>query len=83
MRILDRIRANGGSARMNGHKLALKRGRLDESALHWIKKNRERLIQELWPEYDDFEERAAIMEYDGGLIREDAERLAYEGVKKC
>lgn len=25
-----------------------------------------------------FEERAAIMEFDGGLSREEAERLAYE-----
>lgn len=28
------------------------------------------------PECDDFEERAAIMEFDGGLSREDAEREA-------
>jgi hypothetical protein len=27
-------------------------------------------------ERDDFEERAAIMEYDGGLSREEAERQA-------
>jgi len=27
-----------------------------------------------------YEERAAIMEYDGGLSREEAERLAYEEV---
>jgi len=26
----------------------------------------------------DFEERAAIMEYDGGLTRQEAERLARE-----
>lgn len=27
---------------------------------------------------EDFEERAAIMEYDGGLARRDAERRAWE-----
>lgn len=28
---------------------------------------------------DDFEERAAIMEFDGGLTRAEAERLALKG----
>ncbi len=32
--------------------------------------------------FADFEERAAIMEYDGGLSREDAERLAWESTRK-
>ncbi len=31
-------------------------------------------------EKDEYEERAAIMEYDGGLSREEAERLALEAV---
>lgn len=31
---------------------------------------------------DFFEERAAIFEYDGGLSRAEAERLAYDFVKK-
>ena len=30
--------------------------------------------------YEEFEERAAIMEYDGGLTREEAERAAWENV---
>jgi hypothetical protein len=30
----------------------------------------------------DWEERAAIMEYDGGLSRADAERLAREDMEK-
>ncbi len=35
-----------------------------------------------WPEdwRAEFEERAAIMEFDGGLSREDAEIQAYEDV---
>jgi len=33
-------------------------------------------------EHEYFEERAAIMEYDGGLNREEAERLALECLEK-
>ena len=39
-----------------------------------------------WPAEarEEFEERAAIMEYDGGLPRQEAERKAYRLVgKKC
>jgi hypothetical protein len=32
------------------------------------------------PWHDRFEERAAIMEFDGGMSREDAEREAYRTV---
>ena len=31
-------------------------------------------------EYEYFEERTAIMEYEGGLKKELAERLVYEGI---
>ncbi len=34
------------------------------------------------PDDYDFEERAAILEYDAGYSREEAERLAREMVKK-
>lgn len=41
-----------------------------------------RLIEELTEdERERFEERAAIMEFDGGMSREDAERSAYADVK--
>lgn len=33
-------------------------------------------------ERDEFEERAAIMEYDGELSREEAERLALEIIQR-
>lgn len=38
-----------------------------------------------WPEEKrvEFEERAAIREYDGGVDRKDAERFAYFEVKKA
>ena len=32
-------------------------------------------------QHEEFEERAAIMEYDGGLTREEAERAAWESVR--
>jgi hypothetical protein len=37
-----------------------------------------------WPAEwrEDFEERAAIMEYDGNLPRAEAERLAFEDVNR-
>ncbi len=31
---------------------------------------------------DEFEERAAILEYDGGLTREDAETQAFDEIQK-
>jgi len=33
-------------------------------------------------EVEDFIERAAIMEYDGGLLREEAEREAYKIIER-
>lgn len=35
-------------------------------------------IPEIEAMWDEFEERAAIMEYDGGMSREEAERAAWE-----
>jgi hypothetical protein len=41
--------------------------------------NRKRLV-EFWPEdrRERFEERAAVMEFDGGLSRDEAERRAFD-----
>lgn len=41
-------------------------------------------IVSAWPDNirEEFEERAAIMEYDGGLSRQEAERLAYLDIAK-
>ena len=43
-----------------------------------VEKKVEAVKAEVWPAYHDWQERAAIMEHDGGLSREDAERAAYE-----
>lgn len=83
MSIVARIRAKGGSVRRDGYKFVLKRGRLDQIAMDWIAAHRADLMREIWAEFDDFEERAAIIEYDGCLPRDEAERLAYEGVMGC
>jgi hypothetical protein len=46
-----------------------------------INKLSDKELQEIasWPEYrrDAYEERAAILEYDAGFSRDEAERLAY------
>lgn len=82
MSILDRIRANGGEVIRDGWRLRLRRGRLTDAALKWLRepKVKDQLMREVWPAYDDWQERAAIREFDGGQPREDAERDAYEEV---
>ena len=78
--ILDRIREHGGEAIRDEWRISLRRGRLSNDAVAWITANRSRLMREVWPEYDDFEERAAIREYCGGVARPDAEAGAYAEV---
>ena len=82
MCILDRIRANGGEVVRDKWSITLRRGKLSNEALLWLKRPevRERLLHEVWPEYDDWQERAAIREFDGGMSREDAEAAAYDDV---
>lgn len=83
MSILDRIRAHGGEVIRDKWRITLRRGRLSDDAVAWVQSNRAALMREVWPEYDDFEERAAIREYDGGQSRAEAEAAAYEEVKLC
>jgi len=80
--ILDRIRAHGGEVIRDGWTLRLRRGRLREPALQWLRDPavRQRLMREVWPQVDDFEERAAIREFCGGQDRAAAERDAYREV---
>lgn len=80
--ILDRIRAHGGEVIRDGWTLRLRRGRLREPALQWLRDPavRQRLMREVWPQVDDFEERAAIREFCGGQDRAGAERDAYREV---
>ena len=80
MSILDRIRANGGEVIRDKWRIILRRGRLSDDAVAWLKKPeiKEALLREIWPEVDDWHERAAIREFDGGQPRAEAERDAYQ-----
>lgn len=80
MSIIDRIRAIGGEVIRDGWTVSLRKGRLTDDQVAWIARNKSALMQEVWPEYDDFEERAAIREFDGGMNRVDAEAAAYRDV---
>lgn len=82
MRIMDRIRAKGGEVIRDKWRIRLRRGRLTESAVAWIGKHRADLMHEIWPEYDQWAERAAIREFDGGMSRDEAEAAAYEDVMR-
>lgn len=83
--ILDRIRAQGGEVIRSEWRLTIRRGRLSDEALAWLREPRRRmaLLLEVWPEADVFEERAAIREFDGGQDRDVAEREAYREVAGC
>lgn len=83
MSILNRIRANGGEVVRDKWCVTLKRGRLTPEAVAWIGKNKAELMREIWPEFDEFEERAAIKEFDGNMSRSDAERDAYAEIMGC
>lgn len=80
MSILDRIRASGGDVIRDGWNISLRKGRLSDEAIAWIGENKAALMQEVWPEYCAFEERAAIREHEGGQSRADAEAAAYREV---
>lgn len=80
--ILDRIRAHGGEVIRDKWTLRLRRGQLSDEAVEYLRdpQVKRRLLHEVWPEADRWEERAAIREFDGGQIRADAERDAYDEV---
>lgn len=80
MTILARIQANGGKVRMDRWHLRLTRGRLSDAALAWIAERKDALRREVWPQADEWEERAAIREFDGGQDRAEAEAAAYQEV---
>lgn len=80
MSIIDRIRANGGDVIRDGWTISLRKGRLTDDQVAWIARNKSALMQEVWPEYDCFQERAAIREFCGGQSRADAEAAAYREV---
>jgi hypothetical protein len=78
MSVLAHIRAKGGEIVRKEYNFRLRPGRLDARAIAWIKDNIEAIKAEVWPRYPEWQERAAIMEFDGGLSREEAERAAYQ-----
>ncbi|RMD90368.1 MAG: hypothetical protein D6811_10770 [Alphaproteobacteria bacterium] len=80
MSVIDRIRAHGGEVIRDGHRFRLRRGRLSDDAVAWIAAHKREVMREVWPDFDDWEERAAIREFDGGQEREEAEREAYREV---
>jgi len=84
MSVIARIRAHGGDAEMDRWNLRVSPGRMPREAVDWIRANREKLKRELWPEYDDWLERSAIREFDGGQDRAEADEAAYaEIVARC
>ena len=83
MSIIDRIRANGGEAIRSQWNVKLRPGRLTPDAIAWVRDHKRELMREIWPEFDAFEERAAIREFDAGLSRAEAEAAAYAEVMPC
>lgn len=83
MSILDAIRAQGGDVVRDGHKFSLRKGRLTAENVAWVKERLDIVKRELWPDYDRWEERAAIMEFEAGMPRAEAEAAAYEDVTRC
>lgn len=83
MTILARIRANGGDVVRDEWRFSLRRGRLTDAAIAWLTSRWLDLCREVWPAFDEWMERAAIREFDGGQTRPEAERDAYAEVAKC
>lgn len=81
MSALTRIRAHGGDVVRDGCQFRFRPGRLDDAAKAWVISHIEEIKLEVWPAYGDWQERAAIMEYDGGMSRADAERAAFDCVE--
>lgn len=77
MSIVDRIRAHGGEVVRDKWDISLRPGRLPSEAIAWLRENKRALMLEVWPEYDDWQERAAIREYCGGQDRAEADAKAY------
>lgn len=81
--ILSRIRAHGGEVVRQDWRFSLRRGRLTEDAIRWVRSRWAEVCLEMWPAFDIWSERAAIMEFCGGMSREDAERAAYAELSTC
>lgn len=80
---MDRILAHGGEVIRDEWRVSLRKGRLTAEALEWLREHKADLMREVWPEFDAWDERAAIMEFDGGMTRDEAEAAAYRSVTGC
>ena len=80
---MERIRAHGGEVIRDEWRISIRKGRLTDEALDWLRERKADVLREVWPEFDRWEERAAIMEFDGGLTRDEAEAEAYRDVTGC
>lgn len=75
-KIIDRIRANGANVEIDGGKLRIVNGKkLPAGALDFIRQ-RGREIAAFIEQEGEFEERAAIIEHDGGVTSARADELA-------
>lgn len=75
-KILAKVRGHGANIMLDGQKLVIvNREKLPAGALDFIKLHARQIAAFLESEAD-FEERAAIIEFDGGLPRQAAEDLA-------
>lgn len=83
MSILARIRSNGGEVVREQWRFRLLPGRLTPDALVWLRERWATVCAEVWPPFGDWQERAAIREFDGGMDRPEAERAAYAEVGGC
>lgn len=83
MSIIVRIRVHGGDVVRDEWRFRLRPGRMTQAAIAWVRARLWEVQREAWPEFDAWNERAAIREFDGGQARADAERDAYEEVMGC
>lgn len=83
MPIIERIRAHEGEVIRDGYQFRLRKGRLSWEAIQWLRENWRKVCAEVWPEFCEWEERAAIREFEGGQDRATAEREAYREVAGC
>lgn len=72
------IRSQGGDVVRKDYLFRLRPGRMNAAAIARVQPHMEAVKADLWPAYADWQERAAIMEFDGGLSRDEAERAAYQ-----
>lgn len=74
--IMGRIRAVGANVEIDGGKLRIINGRRVPDELRAELRQHGKAVADWLEREGNIEERAAIMEHDGGMARHDADRLA-------